>query len=847
MALSRRELLSYAAAAGVAMAWGGRSARQAMAQTATGSTPAATLALPWEQEIPLREAAKKAFVKAVLPPRPAVTSEGQGTATQMFNPSIRTAIWGPSHRITLSLLKNDVWDRRITQARYPTVKEVVENATAPGASAYQGPIGVRQRRSTRPNWGMLMADGLTVDPLRTNRKALMKVTGQIILGLDELEGAKAPEIAHLCANGVARMSVARGEARADVECAVSMETNVFAIRVTPTGLSRPVTLRVYRNNDTRKDGVEPCEAGMDGRYFWIRQKLPAEKTFPDGFEYVMLGCVDDADATLEKTQGRDLGTPSPNEALRNAEGSAATASFVPRPGQATSGFVAVVSTVDADGGDVMAEARRRVDAARANGFDGIAAANARWYGDLYDRREIGRTFRTNAAPGRDATENIADVFYSWFSKHGGGTKTDMRKYQASAHYCVPETEPQAYSGLPCYNEVFYTDKFVRGRGDSVDMWKQLIAHWTDAARKNAREVFDLPGMYITHGFLPPVKPDVYVHSNFALEFAVDTMAQMLKPVWDEWDYGGDETFLRDTCYPLMREMCLFYAGYVKKEADGKYHIVPCMQEESWGFYPGLSHNRDCIAALCMFKWALLRTSEAAKLLQIDADLWPKWTEIAENIAPYPTWEKPEGLIFAGLPGVEPWRGGGEHPWDVGSYPALLADEINLDSDSATKDVMERTVRVLQSAATGETLVLIGRPHDPAANPPAANPPAGSARPRRFDDLALGGGPSPERLLNSRSGRIHLFPCAPATATAFRKFQARGGFLVSASRDAAAVTYVEIESRRNVPCRLMNPWPGRPVQIRDAAHVVPSTTDTHNGECITFAAQRGHRYTITTQP
>ncbi|MBC7785633.1 MAG: hypothetical protein H7144_17515 [Burkholderiales bacterium] len=831
MKVSRRDIIKGAAAS-AAIGWTGFSAAELLAQQVA---PLNVLpSLPWEREMLLREAAKKVFVNAALPVRPSAPSEGQGTGTQILSLSTRTAIWGPSHRVTLSLLKNDIWDRRITQAPFPKMKDVVDNAMAPGAKKYTRTAGEHDRKTTRPNWNMLMADGSMTDPLRGNRKALMKVTGQIILAIDELQGAPQPEIAHCCADGVATMTVAKDSGKAILEYAASMTQNVFAVRGSWSGLAQPISLRVYRNADTRNDGIEPPMSGTDGRYFWVRQKLPAEKTFPNGFEFIMLGLVDDPSATLSTTTGAGLGTPSPNAALRDAEGTAATASFVPKTSTKTTGFIAVVSTVDADGGDVMVEARKRLDAAAAGGFDGIAAENAKWYGDLYDRRENGRTFYGNT--GYEASENVTDIFYSWFSKHGGGTKTDMRKYQASAHYCVPETEPQAYSGLPCYNEVFYTHKWVNGRGDAVDMWKQLVEHWMDASRKNAREVFDMPGMYITHGFLPPVKPDIYVHTNFALEFAVDTMAQILKAVWDEWDYTGDERFLRETCYPMMREMALFYAAYVTKEADGKYHIVPCMQEESWGFYAGLSRNRDCIAALCLFRWALLRTTEAGKLLGLDADQWSKWTQIADNLASYPTWPKERGVVFAGLPGVEPWRGSGEHPWDVGCYPTLLSDDINLDSDEATKEMMVRTVNELRSGGTGETLVLLGRP---------VNMGTGLGRPTpREHDLALGGGPSPERLLNSRSGRIHLFPCVPSSEVAFRHYQARGGLLVSACRDNSAVTYVEIEPRRDVHCQLMNPWPGKSVAIRAGGAEIPFSLDNTNGQCISFHGQKGKRYFVS---
>ncbi len=115
----------------------------------------------------------------------------------------------------------------------------------------------------------------------------------------------------------------------------------------------------------------------------------------------------------------------------------------------------------------------------------------------------------------------------------------------------------------------------------------------------------------------------------------------------------------------------------------------------------------------------------------------------------------------------------------------------------------------------------------------------------------------EKLLNSRSGRIHLFPVSewdpPLTdayskknEVSFRNFQARGGFLVSACKNTDGVYYVEIEARRDNSCQLMNPWPGQLVVVREVGkkEPVPTHLDTSNGECIIFSALSGHKYQIS---
>ena len=100
----------------------------------------------------------------------------------------------------------------------------------------------------------------------------------------------------------------------------------------------------------------------------------------------------------------------------------------------------------------------------------------------------------------------------------------------------------------------------------------------------------------------------------------------------------------------------------------------------------------------------------------------------------------------------------------------------------------------------------------------------------------------ETLLNSRSGRIHLFPAvAPSSEVAFHNFQAGGGFLVSACRNANGIYYVEIISRRGIPCQLMNPWLGKSVVVREKRKTEPIAFEMNatNGECLVFPTAAGH--------
>ncbi len=947
---------------------------------------AAPQPLPWQREIPLREAAQSTVLQGALNP----TDPGR-SAMSINNLKMHTVIWGRPDRITISITKNNVWDRRLHEFPAPTLQEITEGAFSPANKDYVGvketdsstfalvdilgqasmaeklarksdslsawlserldektktslaafqaskpshPLervfltnlveclnaiiagpslfeekrfegarlrpetdGLRQDHpqgrelvrlnrllledaypreisrkpgnSLRPlDLGWLRKEGGSYDPYRYPMRyafPCLKPVGQIILGIGPLAEASAPRLTQSCANGVTRLQVTNGSAKASLEYVLGMTQDTYAIRGAFTGISAPVWLRLYRHRDTTHldymtaDGkrytrpeaegdrafngpMEPPTSGKDGRYFWIRQKMPAEKTFPQGFEYVLMGVVAGAGAVkLEAVEGQTgLGTPPPNPPMpwdwfgaprppiAEAPGAAATASFTPATDGRLEAFVTIVTTMD--GPDLIALAKKRLAQAEASGFEGLARENTRWWNAFYDLRENGRVFRGLA--GTQCTDNLRAIYQqSWTDSHGGGTKTDMRQLECSASYALPERDFQEFDSAPCYNEIFPTARFVRNWGDSQDMWKLLVTYWLPGAKQNAREMFGMPGMLITHGYLPPVKPDKYVHTCITLELCLGTMAEILRPVWDEWDYGGNTNFLRQECYPLMREMALFYAAYAKKGADGYCHVIPSMEEERWGIYPEFSRNKDVISSLCLLRWGLTKAADAAELLGVDADLRRQWREVAARMAPNPTWQRPEGVIFAGMPGVEPRHLPRDHFGDAAAYPTLLADEINLDSPKEQQDMMIRTVQVLPSGTTAATLLLLGVP-------PA---PEGSRRSRSGDDA--------ETLLNSRSGRIYLFPAvAPSAEVAFRNFQARGAFLVSACKDAQRVYHVEIQARRDLPCQLMNPWPGRPVVVHEVGRTQPVAVqlDQRNSECLVFAALANHTYQVEPQ-
>ncbi len=865
------------------------------------------------EETPLTEMAKeRTFTRAILKHNPGgMGGPIMGAYPRMTTPTTKAALWGGPENLTLSLLKTDVIDRRYVDKDHFSLQDLIDGAYS---EANKDLDDMPMAGMTRPSFS-----SLTVEGGRYNHGLWSEVypfpcqkpVGQIILRAGELSGAPQPDAVQHMKDGTVSVTVADGGKRMRVRYAMGMRRNVTAVDVAYEGLKEPPALRLYRNLDQGhrryKDEngnylkvvvnqpadinkpleyydfeadrdinaeFEPPTWGVDGRFFWVHQVFPAEKTFPDGFRYVMMGLVSDADADLaghDLTKG--LGSmptiPRDNQGMlvvpgirtmthpemfekmalnyayvSGAPGVAVTAKpNTPGSGRARV-YVAVVTVNETP--DYMARAKEMLLEAERLGFDGIAAENEAWYRALYEKREAGRVLMGETVEDRAATASLFfdETYQSWTSGHMGFCNPDPAKLEGSASYACYDVDTQSWHSLPCYNELFTEGKyFMRNQYEPKMLWPKLITTWHETLKEKARVKFGLPGMCMAHGYLPAAAQSPWYVENAVLDFCMEVPAQIMKVIWNFWDYAADENFLRETAYPILRDLAVFYEAFARRGWDGKqFNLEPTVETESYGISYRLEYTRNNTGALTLFRWTLNTAIQAAGLLGADADLIPGWREVAEHLAPYPMFHVEGGDVIGANEKAFPRYSRGDHFMFSGFYPVNLADEITLDSPRELKDLMTRTADVLGSGRNWDPFILTGASKEYTPRHYAH----GAVKIGNHTALARDVIEAPERLMNSRSGRIHLFPSVPDwTVAAFRSFLARGGFEVSAARDAGGVRAVTVRARRDNACRLMNPWPGKAVSVTDLTAGGPArfALDTENGECIAFDAAAGHEYSV----
>jgi len=869
-----------------------------------------------KKETPLKDlAAESSFERKVPATYPGgVFDRPMGKYARIYTPTMKASIWGKPQHITLSMLKTDVFDRRYFRTKPFTLEQVVKGAFSDANKDYDDmPYSGLQR----PKYGVLLEEGGRRDFQAWSENypfPCQKTVGQIIINVEDLNGAEQPTAVMSMKNGLANINMKNSNgASLDIEYLMSMKRNIVAVNTDFGNLSNKLSFRLHRHQDQghrrymdengnfipkeeRKivfhpvdpletvgyydyegdadfnGAFEPPKSGSEGRFFWITQRFPAEKTFPEGFEYIMMGFVSDPDTKvyhdeLQKGLGTAPGLPIDAEGniripevivghmgeyvrleknysyIRNAPGVAGTA-VLPKAGTGSAQLYVVVVTSN-ETKDFFTEAKKQLLEAEKLGYKALVEENDQWYKTLYQRREEGRIV-IQAPEKEKASMNeqiLENVYKSWAFGHGGFCSPDPSKYEGSASYAAFDMDNQSWHSLPCYNEIFSEPIIVHNQYEPLFMWCKLVETWHEALKQKAKDIFNLPGMTIAHGYLPPVLPDPWYIENQTLDFCMEVPGQVVKALWNLWDYRGDEKFLKEHVYPILRDLAIFYEAFARRNFDGKYfHLAPVVETESWGISYKLKYATNTTAAITMFRKTLNCAIEGAKLLNLDADLIEGWREVAENLPPYPKFLVGCGEILGGNSGGMPRWTAGDHEHFTADYPAVLADEITLDSSDEDKELIVRTMDTVRTVWNESAYILVGKFKD--HKPCGYNVPAILIENNEMllDELIK----EPERLLNSRSGRIHLFPVVPDwSEVSFHEMLARGGFIVSAAKDKEGIKAVVIKAKRSIPCQIMNPWIGSDIFIIDntTGNKVSFELNTNNGQCIIFSTEADHEYCI----
>jgi hypothetical protein len=765
-------------------------------------------------------------------------------------------------RLGLTLNKVDVWDERYDRKhhRYQTLAELRQLIRA-----HAGTDEGRQKLRTLEPYCMVGHGEHNEWYQQTYPYAYApptpKPVGRVSVSLG---GEYAPFEQRLSPHrGEVTFTLGAAAAGAAASICIDANANVVILHVERRGpAAAPLVVEFWRYAD---DQLGEPELGTTPDGFWHRY------TFPEGLTYAVYGLVEcDGPITAEARTGRwqDIQArngwiPGQPGFMRNWDETLEFSDHGVRltlaAGASTATlYLAVATTHEHADPLAAAEALARQS---AQGAAAARAAHLAWWDNFWRRSSL-----------RLSDPLVETLWYQGLY---------LLALQARGGLPPSLIGPGYYLPHAGWNGHFITDFNVE-----MNCWPIYAANHLELGRPifeffrgnlaNMRE--DTQALYGLDG----VKiPGICIRGARELSYLPCRMWQsssawICQLYWWAYQYSGDLDFLRDTAYPLLREVAQFYRGYAELGDDGRYHIFPSTAPEQspwWATDPAID--------MALIRVHLAATLDAARLLDADAGLRPGWQDLLDRLADIPN----NGEVFLDERGAAPDKKLGHAGLLMAVFSAGL---IGARSPAAEHGL---AVRSLDNAIAHTSRRVVDYPLDiptwnddcnwPYLVTVAARLGLGE-RTRAFlydygllqhlkpngllafdcplDDRqratrwsmpdsshALTAAVS-EMLLQSYAGEIHVAPAVPADwDVEFAGFLAVGAFEVDAHITAGQVVSLAVTSLRGTACRVVNPWPGRRVTVQSEAAVIPAA---ETGGVLQFDTRAGARYQLapeTSQP
>ena len=175
-------------------------------------------------------------------------------------------------------------------------------------------------------------------------------------------------------------------------------------------------------------------------------------------------------------------------------------------------------------------------------------------------------------------------------------------------------------------EINYWPAETVGLPETAEPLFAALREVAESGASTAREHYNTSGWVLHHNFdlwrgTAPIN-----HSNHGIWPTGG--AWLCQSVWQHYLFGGDEDFLRQTAYPLMKGASEFFADVLVETPDGKWLISgPSNSPENGGLVMGPTMDHQIIRNL------FGNTIAAAEILEVDEDLRRQLTALRRRIAP----------------------------------------------------------------------------------------------------------------------------------------------------------------------------------------------------------------------
>ena len=291
--------------------------------------------------------------------------------------------------------------------------------------------------------------------------------------------------------------------------------------------------------------------------------------------------------------------------------------------------------------------------------------------------------------------------------------------------------------------------------------------------------------------------------------------------------SGDETFLREQAYPVLKGVSEFVAALFRQDERGRAYLEPANALETWWL---VRNPADTLAGAAAILPEFVRLSRAygrdralrercERLLAALPDP-PRghWREDGARLADESVWapaedgppQKPANRENPALYRVAPFGLSGAGAPDAAIALETFRRRIRPLSDGWSMDAIW-AARLGLGEEAGRLLVrhaeLFQRfPYGGWTSNDSKYWPNGLSVTPFLDAGGVSATALQQMLLQSHGGVLRLLPAVPADWSGSFQLRAEGGFLVTADFRGGKLRAAVIQSLLGQPCRVANPWP-----------------------------------------
>lgn len=261
--------------------------------------------------------------------------------------------------------------------------------------------------------------------------------------------------------------------------------------------------------------------------------------------------------------------------------------------------------------DPMTEAKRQLDQAEKLGYDALFARHSGAWKNFW--------LRSLLDTGHDFIDGVWHLlmYYARSSQGGrypgrfiGGLWNHARDFQAWGFY-FHWNQQQVYWPLNAAGHHDLVEPYLRWRFDALPHAKQDAKEILGAAGAAVADVVERRG----YNSIPELNNHTPV-AQIAMEF------------WRQYQFTGDDAFLRQYALPYMLEAAAYFETLFVRDENGVYH-----GNKGCG-YEGLAQIRDCITELASAAVLFPAVLDALRIAGVDDPRASKWRDLCDHLAPF---------------------------------------------------------------------------------------------------------------------------------------------------------------------------------------------------------------------